>query len=450
MLESGLSLHGKLAPTPVRPLHTRLLERFATMRNTVHQANIETSNAMLWAPCNISSSVCRPSILSQPLPPIPNSQRQDTSSDPETSSLSSSSSATQSNLVIGIEKVCYKKTSTPPLTQIPPPLNACFHMQSPSKLIKSKPLPPLPPSDDSSMLNNGLNANKSTPSSPQLQRISSTISTMEHLKQSKMFPTDDNIYSVPQVADLIMNLNDLENESSVDDSLDYFDISAEQTNGESMDSSANSKSIYRSRSIPRSSISLYNGGQPINGQPNSTETDEIDCAPPPLPPRSTTLDRSNSLNSGIKSNMVPSLVPPALPQRPVRKSSSTVNSAQPNGGINQSNTFTSIAKPLEDNSYFDEIEFENLVISSPTPRSESSVQPSRPAPIIGIEIDSNENLLQTSMFADSFLDSAKIHEHRNKSSSLPRMQPVSLNFDNCATTSTNETKSNENTNSSLE
>ena len=55
ILEGGLTLHGRLAPPPVRPLHQRLVERFQTMRAHIHQSNVDN----------------RPSILSQPLPPIP-------------------------------------------------------------------------------------------------------------------------------------------------------------------------------------------------------------------------------------------------------------------------------------------------------------------------------------------------------------------------------------------
>ncbi len=55
ILEGGLTLHGRLAPPAVRPLHSRLVERFTLMRAHIHQSNIDN----------------RPSILSQPLPPIP-------------------------------------------------------------------------------------------------------------------------------------------------------------------------------------------------------------------------------------------------------------------------------------------------------------------------------------------------------------------------------------------
>src|SRR5699024_10464430 len=100
--ESGLTLHGRLAPTAVRPLHTRLLERFGTMRNTVNQANIEISQALLWTP-NQPAQKAIPShlsILSQPfsslpriLPPCP-----EPPNETDTSSVSFSLSNNQTNL----------------------------------------------------------------------------------------------------------------------------------------------------------------------------------------------------------------------------------------------------------------------------------------------------------------------------------------------------------------
>ena len=59
LLEGGLTLHGRLAPQPVRPLHQRLVERFQQMRGHIQQSNMEN----------------RPSILSQPLPPIPSDHK---------------------------------------------------------------------------------------------------------------------------------------------------------------------------------------------------------------------------------------------------------------------------------------------------------------------------------------------------------------------------------------
>jgi len=41
ILEGGLTLHGRLAPPAVRPLHSRLVERFTLMRAHIHQSNID-------------------------------------------------------------------------------------------------------------------------------------------------------------------------------------------------------------------------------------------------------------------------------------------------------------------------------------------------------------------------------------------------------------------------
>ena len=482
IVENGLTLHGRLAPTPVRPLHTRLLERFATMRNTVNQANIETSQALLWTPqqqqqqqpktvsiskshSNLTSN--RPSILSQPLPPIPNFPvRNDASSDPETSSLSSSSSI--SHNASSHDKGSHILISTSPL-QLPTSLG--YLVQSPNgKSLKNKPLPPLP-SDENVFLPNFV-PKPVLPPPFHPQRHNSTSFEHSNLIRSKSKQNlpllDDSIYSVPQLPDIMMDC--AEKGSSVDDdSLDYYDeFTTHGNNGHTGKHSKHmSTRIFRSRSIPRSSISHYNGinshteSTPLlpplqRGQSNQNlhELDQIDSAPPPpLPPRTVVnLDRSNSLNSSVRSSpLIPPLVPPALPQRPrVRKSSSTSNSSYTSNvpTVVSNNISTSISSSRESESYLanlDGIEFENLVISSPTPRSESTHQSNRPAPIIGIEIDDaveNDLFPATPMitdamntFVDAFGDnnnggSDKLHQQtaRSKSNSLPRMNSITNNI----------------------
>lgn len=457
-----MALHGRLAPTPVRPLHTRLLERFGTMRNIVNQANIEISQALLWTPSQPAqaSTPSRPSILSQPLPPIPKMlSRPDALNDPDTSSASSSSSTNPTNH----NETSLPLKATPPLQPPPLPPSYSFLNQSPNtKSLKKKPLPPLP-QDDACLSNVNHNV---TITSQAHQRHHSTSfehsNSLSSQSPSGHLPMDDSIYSVP----LLPDSNTVEQGSSVDDdSLDYYDDEGSPPVSASGHSRTIPRSVYRSRSIPRTSISHYNGKDMISheapllpplqrGQSNQNLHElEDDSAPPPLPPRSiANLDRSNSLNSHVRSSPLnPPLIPPALPSRRVRKSSSTSNSSYPSSGatvISNTTVFSSHSKGQfsdPDSSYLenlDGIEFENLVISSPTPRTESSHQSNRPAPIIGIEIGNDiENTLfpTTPLITDSistFVDPIKIQAHRSKSNSLPRMQQFAMNFESISSTST--------------
>lgn len=93
-----------------------------------------------------TSTPNRPSsILSQPLPPIPNVQRQDTISDPETSSLSSTSSTSATQNITSQDR----GVVTPPI-QVS---SHSFLVQSPGgKSLKCKPLPPLPPPEEVTIL----------------------------------------------------------------------------------------------------------------------------------------------------------------------------------------------------------------------------------------------------------------------------------------------------------
>ncbi|RWS11389.1 dedicator of cytokinesis protein 3-like isoform X2, partial [Dinothrombium tinctorium] len=66
ILEGGLSLHGRLAPASVQPLHKRLVERFTLMRHSLLEASAYVFDYRL------DSIVSRrPSIVNMPLPPIP-------------------------------------------------------------------------------------------------------------------------------------------------------------------------------------------------------------------------------------------------------------------------------------------------------------------------------------------------------------------------------------------
>lgn len=399
LVEVGLNLHGRLAPVAVRPLHTRLLERFTTMRNTVHQANIESSQALLWTPNQI---IHRPSILSQPLPPIP--QRSDALSDPDSSSLSSTSSCQAINMINNEIRL---RTPPPPHSSstmaIPSnynhsPINKCH--------LKNKPLPPLPIS--------GNNQTNSTVVKRHNSNIETTTNNRFPIKTKLEM---DSIYSVPQYTDLDLNLLP-DNESSVDDSIDYCDIQNTDNRSVNNDGNANNR-INRSLSIPSSAMLLYNGckSEETNAQKISSWEDS---SPPPLPPRAiSTLDRSNSLNSG---SIRPALVAPALPQRPVKNKISTTKSSTTNISNKEFSDDISLPPPSQPapappNIHFaaiDGLEFENLLLSSPTPIASQS---SRPAPIIGIEINDN-SIVSTVSAAGSMTNS--VSEQRAKSNSLPR------------------------------
>ncbi|XP_076362645.1 dedicator of cytokinesis protein 3-like isoform X4 [Tachypleus tridentatus] len=82
ILEGGLSLHGRLAPPEVLPLHHRLVDRFAVMKQSIREAGSPNMVARLSlgrkgelppTPVAVGESgdVRRPSIVHTPLPPVP-------------------------------------------------------------------------------------------------------------------------------------------------------------------------------------------------------------------------------------------------------------------------------------------------------------------------------------------------------------------------------------------
>ncbi|XP_022253495.1 dedicator of cytokinesis protein 3-like isoform X2 [Limulus polyphemus] len=82
ILEGGLSLHGRLAPPEVLPLHHRLVDRFAVMKQSIREAGSPNMVARLSlgrkgelppTPVAVGESgdTRRPSIVHTPLPPVP-------------------------------------------------------------------------------------------------------------------------------------------------------------------------------------------------------------------------------------------------------------------------------------------------------------------------------------------------------------------------------------------
>lgn len=407
-------LHGQLAPPLVRPLHSRLLERFSTMRTMVQQANHETAQAMLWSsssqqqpqqPC-ISLALTaqppqRPSILSQPLPPIPSKLHE--LSDVETSSHSSSSSL---NIQPNSGGTAIEPIPLPPKT-----------LGSPSKVsMKSRTLSTI---------------------------MTSSSDTHQHKMKSmrSMSTTDESIYSLPQLPEYHMLINCTnssslvnmdENESSVDDSFDNYTefkvrhLSSKETKPEDMKGLC---SINRSRSIPRQTLlakQSNNLAHQQQQQRNSASQEDgggEEVLPPPLPPRTANLDRSNSLNSDVRTLPV---IPPALPQRLVRNSSASSNCKPNEAAIPLPPKMNKLRQQQSPDQFITGLdnEFGNLVISSPTPRNSDagSNGNNRPAPIIGIELNNDTVTPLVSLINSKQTTQATAQERRTKSSSLPRMQ----------------------------
>jgi len=326
-------------------------------------------------------------------------------------------------------------------------------LHSPLKsLVKCKPLPPLP--------------TESSVDEQHQVEVKNHRHSFSNVKQLLFHAAmDESIYAVPQLPDLYssdkgscVDDNGDEDDSEVLETVQngnfFSDLSTIASNGSS--SSRPLSGIFRSKSIPRSAMSPYNlsGTTERSSQDVSAEfvpilhrgksnqnlaellDDNGDCVdsvavlqPPPLPPRiNNFLDRSNSLNSRVRLNPV-FTIPPALPERRERRLST--NGQLAGNGHHFPQQSTPNRHSSVDIGAGEMLEFENLVISSPTPRSE------RPAPIIGLEM-ADEKLFamvtegpsSTQTTPSKYLNN--VHEHRIKASSLPRMAqfPVENNTRN--------------------
>ncbi|GFT91558.1 dedicator of cytokinesis protein 3 [Trichonephila clavipes] len=80
ILEGGLSLHGRLAPPEVIPLHRRLVDRFSVMKHSIREVDspslasrlsINRRGELPPTPAGESVDFRKPSIVNTPLPPLP-------------------------------------------------------------------------------------------------------------------------------------------------------------------------------------------------------------------------------------------------------------------------------------------------------------------------------------------------------------------------------------------
>jgi len=103
VLESGLHLHGQLAPAKVQPLHRRLQERFAQLKQ-----GLRDLGPMSGRNRGKSQSDCfqAASIVNTPLPPLPTENKHFVANSSETPSnrSSASSSSAYGHLLIGAEE----------------------------------------------------------------------------------------------------------------------------------------------------------------------------------------------------------------------------------------------------------------------------------------------------------------------------------------------------------
>ena len=115
ILEGGLSLHGRLVPANVQPLHKRLVERFTIMRHSV----LEKSSFVVDYQRIGEDFGRKASIINTPLPPIPNDVQ------PYVTSVSPYQSLLPRNEDDQIYSVPQDYSGTPPIpdrnSQTPPP-----------------------------------------------------------------------------------------------------------------------------------------------------------------------------------------------------------------------------------------------------------------------------------------------------------------------------------------
>ncbi|KAH9391162.1 Dedicator of cytokinesis protein 3 [Tyrophagus putrescentiae] len=428
----------------------------------------------------------------------------DNCSDPETSSISSSSSHNHSECSSasasrggGGGGGGHQVPQQPPPP--PPPFSSssqnhfgfpvlASYLSPNSKTLKKKPLPPLPPPSEDDDLRWRMDILKSGTSAHQSATASSATPHLDarHLEALEEEVETESTAPVPFLA-----------LTTTAEELLGISVSSQVSNGGSQSMISHHHHLHHQnhplhlpplqRGLSNTNLSelpLEDGKGGGGGGVGVDLVDGVDLSalpPPPLPPRSAagSLDRSNSLNSGVilrSSPVIPPLIPPALPQRRaaapssaglVRKSSSTSATSSYGAGSSavtvisnhsansaSSSVFSSPPKSNGHHAHhhhyhqahsanLDGIEFENLVISSPTPRSEcgsgtsgSHDRSSRPAPIIGIEIgsagcsDIEADLFpatpmitttSSSSSADYSIGSMSIAASRkSKSSSLPR------------------------------
>ncbi|XP_033610429.1 dedicator of cytokinesis protein 3 isoform X2 [Cryptotermes secundus] len=142
VLESGLHLHGQLAPSGVQPLHRRLQERFAQLKQGLRDLGPVTSRSRGKSQSDSSQTI---SIVNTPLPPLPTEKKQLTVCSSETPSnrSSASSSSAYGHLLSTEEQGTDEEDIYSKPMELLERMNGNMHY--PSSHRESLTLPPPPP-----------------------------------------------------------------------------------------------------------------------------------------------------------------------------------------------------------------------------------------------------------------------------------------------------------------
>ncbi|KAJ9596329.1 hypothetical protein L9F63_012662, partial [Diploptera punctata] len=173
VLESSLHLHGQLAPPGVQPLHRRLQERFAQLKQGLRDLGSLTIRNRGKSQSDTSQAA---SIVNTPLPPLPTEKKHLLTSSSETPSnrSSASSSSAFGHLLLSAEEQGFSKFPQLESLTLPPPPPPIPQREMRPRSAGPVPRPPKPTHQRShskpfSFPTNTNPATSSPPDGPQLR-----------------------------------------------------------------------------------------------------------------------------------------------------------------------------------------------------------------------------------------------------------------------------------------
>ncbi|XP_021925130.1 dedicator of cytokinesis protein 3 isoform X3 [Zootermopsis nevadensis] len=284
VLESGLYLHGQLAPPGVQPLHRRLQERFAQLKQGLRDLGPMSSRSRGKSQSDNSQTT---SIINTPLPPLPTEKKPVAACSSETPSNRSSASSTSAygHLLSTEEQGTDDEDIYSKPMELLERMNGSVHY--PSSHRESLTLPPPPP-----------------------------IPQRETRPRSAGYTMSSNTDTLARTPTRGGN--------------DYSSLPVMRSSRECLDSDGSpvprppkpthQRSHSKPFSFPNNSSGIISTGSPPDGLQlrNSWSESSVEEAPP-LPPRGQTPDKRNT---GLFIDT--SQTPPAPPKRLVKKGSSGV------------------------------------------------------------------------------------------------------------------------------